>query len=384
MSNGFNLNIYNYNLSELENLLSLRSPYTDADINNNLCNLREKLLKDTSKSHHDKKAIQQFLDNVKLRLVKDNFAVSSRSGYSNINSTDELMLVPDVSVLNSHNYKRREFIPTFPNKPATENLNPIQKRIIKKTLNIDTRFRDNYFSTKASDLYITLPAQIKNATKMRLTGLELPENSIYAITKENNTFWVRDGESEIKISEGNYTIGEMVDELNEKYNTDNSLNFVWEKGASHIRMDISEGMSVTFSKESNSPPQLGLGWTLGFIYNKYDVSRKYTAEAAYDRLGPKYLYLAIDDFNNNVNNYFTGAFNNSVLNKNILARIPRYFNDQELLSLPAPNDNEHCRSYFGPINIQKLRVQLLDEYGRPVSLHNRDYSFSLEFDCIYN
>ena len=101
-------------------------------------------------------------------------------------------------------------------------------------------------------------------------------------------------------------------------------------------------------------------------------------------MGPKYLYLAIDDFNNNVNNYFTGAFNNSVLNKNILARIPRYFNDQELLSLPAPNDNEHCRSYFGPINIQKLRVQLLDEYGRPVSLHNRDYSFSLEFDCIYN
>ena len=50
----------------------------------------------------------------------------------------------------------------------------------------------------------------------------------------------------------------------------------------------------------------------------------FMGEAPYDGAGPKYLYLVVDDFNNNVNNYFTGAFNSSFLNQNILARLPQY------------------------------------------------------------
>ena len=42
------------------------------------------------------------------------------------------------------------------------------------------------------------------------------------------------------------------------------------------------------------------------------------------------------------------------------------------------------RNYFGPINVQKLKIQLLDEFGRIVSLNNRDFSLALEFDCVYN
>ena len=80
------------------------------------------------------------------------------------------------------------------------------------------------------------------------------------------------------------------------------------------------------------------------------------------------------------------AFNSSVLNKNILARIPRYSEGgDELLALSVDHEGDrHSRSYFGPINIQKLRIQLLDEYGKVVSLNHRNYSLSLEFDCIYN
>ena len=42
------------------------------------------------------------------------------------------------------------------------------------------------------------------------------------------------------------------------------------------------------------------------------------------------------------------------------------------------------RQYFGPVDIQKLQIQLLDEYGRILDLNNMDYSFCLTFQTIYN
>jgi hypothetical protein len=42
------------------------------------------------------------------------------------------------------------------------------------------------------------------------------------------------------------------------------------------------------------------------------------------------------------------------------------------------------REYFGPVNIQTLNIQLLDEYGRVIELNNMDYSFSLTLTVVYN
>ena len=41
----------------------------------------------------------------------------------------------------------------------------------------------------------------------------------------------------------------------------------------------------------------------------------------YDDHGSRYLYLAINDHNNNTFDTYTSVFNSSILNKNILARI---------------------------------------------------------------
>ena len=42
------------------------------------------------------------------------------------------------------------------------------------------------------------------------------------------------------------------------------------------------------------------------------------------------------------------------------------------------------RSYFCPVNIQKLKIQLIDEYGRVMNLNNMDFSFCLDLTCIYD
>jgi hypothetical protein len=42
------------------------------------------------------------------------------------------------------------------------------------------------------------------------------------------------------------------------------------------------------------------------------------------------------------------------------------------------------REYLGPVNIQILNVQLLDEYGRILYLNNMDYSFALKMTVVYD
>ena len=42
------------------------------------------------------------------------------------------------------------------------------------------------------------------------------------------------------------------------------------------------------------------------------------------------------------------------------------------------------REYFGPVDIQKLHIQILDPYGRVLNLNNMDISFSLHSACLYD
>jgi len=42
------------------------------------------------------------------------------------------------------------------------------------------------------------------------------------------------------------------------------------------------------------------------------------------------------------------------------------------------------REYYGPVDIFKLFIQLLDEYGRPVNLNFMDFSFCLSFQTLYD
>ena len=101
-------------------------------------------------------------------------------------------------------------------------------------------------------------------------------------------------------------------------------------------------------------------------------------------MGPRYVYLVVDDYNNNVNNSYFAAFNSSILNKNILARISVQGSVYSILSDASLALKAIPREYFGPIDIQKLQIQLLDEYGRILDLNNMDFSFALKLECLYN
>ena len=78
------------------------------------------------------------------------------------------------------------------------------------------------------------------------------------------------------------------------------------------------------------------------------------------------------------------SFNKSLNTSNILARIPiksSYFsiimeNDFNIITEP--------RKYFGPVDIYKLRVQLIQENGFVLAMNNTNYSFCINFKMLYD
>jgi hypothetical protein len=165
-------------------------------------------------------------------------------------------------------------------------------------------------------------------------------------------------------------------------------------GSNQMVVNIDPTQNLSFSlnfqannfgiDDRNTPLPLKLGWKLGFRNGIYENNVTYVSEGVVDLTGPRYMYLVIDDYNNNVNNSFYGAFNSSILNKNILARVTMDSPNFTIFSENNFNVVTYPRMYYGPVNIKNVAIQLVDEYGRVVDLNNMDFSFCLSFQTAYD
>ena len=53
------------------------------------------------------------------------------------------------------------------------------------------------------------------------------------------------------------------------------------------------------------------------------------------------------------------------------------------ISEPSSTQLNRQRNFFGPVNIQKLRITLYDNFGRIIDLNNMDWNMELIFECVY-
>jgi hypothetical protein len=289
-------------------------------------------------------------------------------------------------------------------------INPLNKRILRQNINIDTRFRENYYASQSSNFHLDLPIRLTQVVSLQLSALELP-STFYAISKVfgNNFFVISVPSVEplvITIPDGNYTYLTLQTYINTflaaapieyqmiQFLSDINTPGGQGSGGSGKMVVGSTNGTVQFSlnfqsdrygnEEKQTPLPLKLGWLMGFRGGYYENNTTYVSEGIIDLLGPRYIYLVVDDFNNNVSDGFYGAFTSSILNKNILARITL---QGSVFSVITQNNFllvTSARQYFGPVDIQKMQVQLLDEYGRILDLNNMDYSFCLSFQTIYD
>jgi hypothetical protein len=258
-----------------------------------------------------------------------------------------------------------------------------------KYINIDTRFRDEYNYLSTANYNVTLPERITDVTRLSLTSIEIPM-SFYNISANlgNNYFTITSSgtTNTITIPDSNYTISTLKTAINSSLSIyDLSYNF----SDSNSTLNTGRGSVVVnfavSSSGSNDKYNIKskLGWILGFRNISYTVTRSVTkSEAFYDLNGPRYLYLAIDEFNKGNQHSFISPLYNSLINKNIIARITlNTANHGFGTILPANLTNgllvSDLRSYTGKIDLLKMNAQLLDENGNNVALNGLDFSFCL-------
>ena len=112
----------------------------------------------------------------------------------------------------------------------------------------------------------------------------------------------------------------------------------------------------------------------------------YISEGIVDITGPKYLFLLVNDFNNNVNSKYCSlaSSGSSISASNILARISMPYGKNEIGFDDTSDLIPKSREYFGPVSIEKLHIKLVDDVGRQVDLNKNEISLLLDFEYVYN
>lgn len=275
-------------------------------------------------------------------------------------------------------------------------------------LNIDTKFADDFANNRlnascsstynSANYTITLPEKMTDVKSMMVCNAEIPQ-SFYSISSSfgNNTMKITSGafSAVITIPDGNYTYSTMVSTLNSlllanKNATGGYLVYDISQNLSSFTTDTSGAFTIDFAVGADgSFDKYGfkskLGWVLGFRQLSYTLplSSSVSSESMVNLMGPKYMYIAVDEFSKGNNNSFSAALPTSLVRKNIIAKICLNRQVYPFGSiLPANTFNGYLlsdvRSYNGKIDIQKLNVQLVDENGNTVNLNGLDFSFCLE------
>ena len=410
----FDLNINNYTKQELSSLFDLPPNYDNSILEIKESKMRENIMKNTEINKDTQIKTINFLVKAK-NILLNNYSGGKQEKKTELqekimdfyNSSYELKSTK-LEDQQEHMVQVRPdkpYLSSFPSEFFPGVINPLKKRTIKKNLNIDTRFRDNYFSSPSTNFNFALPMNFDNVLQMQLTSLELP-TTYYNVSKQyNNNFFsvtANSSTSVVNIPDGNYTYDGIVNVINNQLIL---LGYPFDKVVFLLNINNNSGsgqmmvgpldaslntLSLNFqadrfgNDDRSTPLPLKFGWMLGFRNGIYENNLNYVSEGVTDVTGPRYVYLVVDDHNNNVNNGFYSAFNSSLLNNNILARISlqsNFFNIQLSNNLSIVTNP---REYFGPVNIQNINIQLLDEYGRVIDLNNMDYSFCLTLTTAYD
>lgn len=415
------LDIRNYSISDMNIFFRLNptKKYSDSDIELREYEIREQLLNSGHINKRLKSELIDFLNKVKSNLIqynnKDSDASSKKQKLKQLdpNPNYPTNVIYPPSNVRENEIQHRNSIPFV----YTQNsdylpgiLNPIQTRTITRCISIDTRFRDSLYTTQSSDFALNLPNKIQKVVSIQLNSIEFSIDALYNISNslQNNylnitifTFDLQEYNYCFIIPDGKYTSEELIFILNqlflEKINTPFTSLF-WKLNNSNktsiypTTNNIIQSILFDFtlnkdglSDKNTTDYFCKLGRILGFTKRKYSGENKYISETAINtNIAFSYLFLAIDDFQNNYPPSFISVFQKTNMSNSILARIQLLQNQNLSSSSSCSEFISEPRKYFGPIDITKLQIKLLDAYGRVLDMNGSDYSFCLLLHLIYD
>ena len=424
MSFDFDLN--NYSVQDIETFFGLQSDYSLSDVLG-----RKRIMTDIVANCEDYESKQKenlisFISAANRRLL-DHLQKQSKQGLNDndatlkpiVNQTDTVYsgFVQEKQTT-SFNDKIRptEYlnpIETFPTNISRGVLNNLKRKTIQQTIILNSLYREDYLTTSSSDFSLILPNSFKNVLSVCLSSIQLPA-TIHRISTQlqnNSVYFYEVGtgvEGTVVLPDGNYNADAFVDLLQTSINTQlgTAARFVVAYNGNTGRITISnttyrfdmrfltddfiantsknkiQQVSYTEPKNVKCAPVTEvykrLGWIMGFRLAEYRDDDTYTTEGLYNGTSPDYVYFILNDFNNSQSQNIIGMFSKSVIGNNILAMIPitQSVNCCDLI--------QKKREYFGPVNIKRIKIQLLNQYGDIINLNSMDFSFSLDLEVGYD
>jgi hypothetical protein len=160
---------------------------------------------------------------------------------------------------------------------------------------------------------------------------------------------------------------------------------------------VNDGL-VTITTTETSIPIPSYATLSNFICNPITGLYAYTGivkqgdAGIYNNLTQKQIYAITEIMNNNPNaGYETGNTHSTKYSKgpfirDVLAVVPiktaGVINGQTIIIDSGSLQNQN-RVYFGPVNINRLNISLMDDRGHVVNLNNSNWSFTLLIDQLY-
>jgi len=281
----------------------------------------------------------------------------------------------------------------------------VQKPTKTKIINMDTRFLDEY-QVNTNVYPITLSDKITNVKSMKIVSAEIPI-SYYNVSASlgNNIFMVTDIANNcsyiIKVPNGFYTsanIGDLKTSVNAQflsYSINTSISFdISFNGYANFTVSSNKNFQIDFAINTNGEFDKynfknKLGWLFGFRNTTYKINTVGSGSAStlvsevFTNFNvQRYLYLTIEESTNGSQNSFLSSLPTSLINKNIIARIMPNSAFGTVLYANCWNGllYSDCRQYSSKIDIQRLNVQLINEFGQSVDLNGLDFSFCMEIE----
>jgi hypothetical protein len=432
------LDIGNYTIRDIEAFFKFKpnEKYTASHIELRESQLREQLLQSKTVNKRMQRDLFVFLQSAKEWLVAARCSDEKRTPTSLPPNTRldpiDYPKAPRLSEPRTDDIIQRKetpYINTFNQEYYTGWMNPLITKTLTKCVTIDTRFRENYYNSSSSDFLLQLPMKISKVVSMQLSSFEFPV-SFYGISQAlgNNFFYIEIEYTDalgnprptvgdfVILPDGNYNGQDLVKQINSILSpTDELGGLVYPQSIfSYVQFyfdltDTGSGSGRTYVTSSSLETEMyaitniyldfnrnldetvfngdistRIGWNLGFKKRAYDRGLLHISESVIEPITIRYLYLAIEDFNNNVNNHFVTAFKDHILSPNILARIALKGSYFSLLMENNMNIVTEPRKYFGPVDITRLRIRVYDDKGRILQMNNSDFSFCLNFKLLYD
>ena len=449
----FNLNSELYNDEEIETLFNLKKPYTQAEILKAKDVLLKQLISNKSLGAEKQREISFFIDTISTRITNktNNHNINNHNINNQIIQQGSNFLIENVNTIAGRTTQLLDGRLAGHSEVPPGFLNPINVRTLTQTINIDTRFRPNYYGSSATNFAISLPSTQKNVVKMRVASIEIPM-SYHSISKSsgNNTCLIIDASGSgtncwlVILPDGNYEqswAGESnaayietamnnaiatatpgtIDSMTGKVTLTGSgakltpltdLCFTLDRISGRSVFAIPQagsgttiftnGFTVRFNIDTEgnlnleTNIQMRLGWQLGFRSAQYvcgggaSGAGACLSEGICLICGPRYGFISIEDYQKNTSPSYIVAYANSILQNNVITRVnlSSVLGDvgvyQVSNDLGLDSQTGRTREYFGAVDIQKLHISMYDEYGRFINLNNMDWSFTLEFDKLYD